>query len=329
MEDVIYTDPFSQDFPEVVDYDDSSDLYEAKVSVTPEQQAFVKELVAALKKVGFVPVDRKLTKLDKDFLSTVGSNQHQEYRFWKKSYLVTCPHFAEDNTWVPAKSEVFKGTSQVSDIWKDFHDSGKYKKLNQLFKGLKIKNTYVPSFLCVKLEDCISNEFYQEIKKYIKLPRLKNFGAAFADTDLANAIVLGAFFLDGRSSATFRFATPVREQFCNGLAEFLSIPGVQRDPKGTGPKEGTDPGTPVEIEEEPREAEAASIETEPGAEPVAEPATDDTLEIDHFETEEFRSTLVEIGFTESQIERLYKSGALKAIAALNLDDIEEGEEDHE
>ena len=325
MEDVIYTDPFSQDFPEVADYDDSNDLYEAKVSVTPEQQAFVKELVAALKKVGFVPVDGKLTKLDKDFLSTVGSNQHQEYRFWKKSYLVTCPHFAEDNTWVPAKSEVFKGTSQVSDIWKDFHDSGKYKKLNQLFKGLKIKNTYVPSFLCVKLEDCISNEFYQEIKKYTKLPRLKNFGAAFADTDLANAVVLGAFFLDGKSSAPFRFATPVREQFCNGLAEFLSIPGVQRDPKGTGPKEGTDPGTPVEIEEETEEAAS----TEPGAEPVTEPATDDSSETDHFETEEFKSTLAEIGFTESQIERLYKSGALKAIAALNLDDIEEGEEDHE
>ena len=327
MEDVIYTDPFSQDFPEVADYDDSNDLYEAKVSVTPEQQAFVKELVAALKKVGFVPVDGKLTKLDKDFLNTVGSSQHQEYRFWKKSYLVTCPHFAEDNTWVPAKSEVFKGTSQVSDIWKDFHDSGKYKKLNQLFKGLKIKNTYVPSFLCVKLEDCISNEFYQEIKTYTKLPRLKNFGAAFADTDLANAIVLGAFFLDGRSSVPFRFATPVREQFCNGLAEFLSIPGVQRDPKGTGPKEGTDPGTPVEIEEETEEA--ASTGAEPGGESVAEPATDDASETDHFETEEFKSTLVEIGFTESQIERLYKSGALKAIAALNLDDIEEGEEDHE
>ena len=325
MEDIIYTDPFSQDFPEVADYDDSNDLYEAKVSVTPEQQAFVKELVAALKKVGFVPVDGKLTKLDKDFLSTVGSSQHQEYRFWKKSYLVTCPHFAEDNTWVPAKSEVFKGTSQVSDIWKDFHDSGKYKKLNQLFKGLKIKNTYVPSFLCVKLEDCISNEFYQEIKTYTKLPRLKNFGAAFADTDLANTIVIGAFFLDGKASATFRFATPVREQFCNGLAEFLSIPGVQRDPKGTGPKEGTDPGIPVEIEEEPEEAAS----TEPGAEPVAEPAADDSPETDHFETEEFKSTLVEIGFTESQIERLYKSGALKAIAALNLDDIEEGEEDHE
>ena len=325
MEDVIYTDPFSQDFPEVADYDNSNDLYEAKVSVTPEQQTFVKELVAALKKVGFVPVDGKLTKLDKDFLNTVGSSQHQEYRFWKKSYLVTCPHFAEDNTWVPAKSEVFKGTSQVSDIWKDFHDSGKYKKLNQLFKGLKIKNTYVPSFLCVKLEDCISNEFYQETKTYTKLPRLKNFGAAFADTDLANAIVIGAFFLDGKSSATFRFATPVREQFCNGLAEFLSIPGVQRDPKGTGPKEGTDPGTPVEIEEETEEAAS----TEPGAEPVTEPTTDDSSETDHFETEEFKSTLAEIGFTESQIERLYKSGALKAIAALNLDDIEEGEEDHE
>lgn len=322
MEDIIYTDPFSQDFPEVADYDDSSDLYEAKVSVTPEQQAFVEELVAALKKVGFVPVDGKLTKLDKDFLSTVGSSQHQEYRFWKKSYLVTCPHFAEDNTWVPAKSEVFKGTSQVSDIWKDFHDSGKYKKLNQLFKGLKIKNTYVPSFLCVKLEDCISNEFYQEIKKYIKLPRLKNFGAAFADTDLANAIVIGAFFLDGKSSAPFRFATSIREKFCNGLAEFVSIPGVQRDPKGTGPKEGTDPGTPVEVE---AEAEEASTETEPVVEPVA----DDIPETDPFETEEFKSTLVEIGFTESQIERLYKSGALKAIAALNLDDIEEGEEDHE
>lgn len=329
MEDIIYTDPFSQDFPEITDYDDSSDLYEAKVSVTPEQQAFVKELVAALKKVGFVPVDGKLTKLDKDFLNTIGSSQHQEYRFWKKGYLVTCPHFVEDNTWVPAKSEVFKGTSQVSDIWKDFHDSGKYKKLNQLFKGLKIKNTYVPSFLCVKLEDCISNEFYQEIKTYTKLPRLKNFGAAFAETDLANAIVIGAFFLDGKSSASFRFTVPVREQFCNGLAEFLSIPGVQRDPRGTGPKEGTDPGTPVEIEEEPEEAEAASPETEPSGEPVAEPATDDTSETDRFETEEFKSTLAEIGFTESQIERLYKSGALKAIAALNLDDIEEGEEDYE
>ena len=329
MEDIIYTDPFSQDFPEVADYDDSYDLYEAKVSVTLEQQDFVTELVAALKKVGFVPLDGKLTKLDKDFFNTIGSFQGQEYRFWKKSYLVTCPHFAEDNTWVPAKSEPFKGNSQVLDIWKDFHDSGKYKKLNQLFKGLKIKSTYVPSFLCVKLEDCISNEFYQEIKTYTKLPRLKNFGTAFADTDLANAIVIGAFFLDGKSSAPFRFTTPVRLQFCNGLAEFLSIPGVQRDPNGTGPKEGTKEGTPVKIEEEPEEAETASTETEPGAEPVAEPVADDTSETDHFETEEFKSTLAEIGFTESQIERLYKSGALKAIAALNLDDIEEGEEDHE
>ena len=80
-------------------------------------------------------------------------------------------------------------------------------------------------------------------------------------------------------------------------------------------------GTPVNVEED-EDEETPETEEIPKAE--EEPKTD------RFETEEFKSELKEIGFTDAQIERLYKSGALKAIAAMNLDDIDdEGEEDHE
>ena len=70
-------------------------------------------------------------------------------------------------------------------------------------------------------------------------------------------------------------------------------------------------------------SEATSIEVEDNSEASAKPAEEPKT--DRFETEEFKSELKEIGFTDAQIEVLYKSGAFKALAAINLDDIEEGE----
>jgi hypothetical protein len=59
--------------------------------------------------------------------------------------------------------------------------------------------------------------------------------------------------------------------------------------------------------------------------PEETPEVKEKSKPDRFETEEFKAELKDIGLTDLQIEKLYANGAsiLRALAELNLDDIEE------
>jgi hypothetical protein len=326
MEDRIYQDPFDLEFPEITE---SDELLEAKGTLSEQVKSFVEELLPALKKASFVPRDGKLGKLDKDFLDTLGDRgrKAETYRImlWSKCQLVICPTLTSDGLGTPRVigSGNFETLKQEAvKIWqKDAHKAlTKAIPLPKQFKGSFYSNKFpVPAFVCLEPKDCISQELYDQIKSYTKLPRLKDFGTLFADTALKNAIVIGCYFLEDKEPV-LRLATEVRQAFCNGLpSELINLPGVRRELDRADALEGTDPGTPVDIESEETE------ESEPSE--VAE--VSETSKTDRFETEEFKSELKEIGFTDAQIERLYKSGALKVIAAINLDDIDEGEESHE
>ena len=335
MEDRVYQDPFDLDFPDV---SDSEDLLEAKDKLNEEVKTFVEELLPALEKASFVPRDGKLSTLDTNFLDTLGGRGYaveDKYRikFWKQCHLVACPTLesgALSSVKVLGSGDPVSLKTVASKAWqKETHKALiQAIPLPKQFKGAFFSNKFpVPAFVCVDPKDCISQELYDEIKKNTKLPRLKDFGSVFAASSLKNAIVIGCYFLEAKEPV-LRLAIEVRSAFCNGLSpELINSPGARREPKQDDPLKGTDPGNPVTEDEVGVEAEDEEV-----PDSSSEEISDDS-DFSEFDNEELRTTLRNIGIrfalkdkvglTDTQIERLYKSGIIQAIAELNLDDIEE------
>lgn len=324
MEDRIYQDPFDLEFPDV---SESEDLLEAKGTLNEEVKTFVEELLPALKKASFVPRDGKLSTLDTNFLNTLGGRGHaadDNYRikFWNQCHLVACPTIESGvlgSVKVLGSGDPVSLKAVASKAWQNETHKALIQAipLPKQFKGVFFSNKFpIPAFVCADPKDCISQELYDEIKKNPKLLRLKDFGSVFAASSLKNAIVIGCYFLEAKEPV-LRLALEVRSAFCNGLdSELINLPGVRREPKQDDPLKGTDSGNPVSVEED-EVGETSAEET---------PATEKS-KTDRFETEEFKAELKDIGFTDIQIEKLYANGAsiLKALAELNLDDIDEEE----
>lgn len=328
MEDRIYQDPFDLDFPEV---SDSEDLLEAKGKLNEEVKTFIEELLPALKKARFVPRDGKLSTLDTNFLDTLGGRGYtvdDKYRikFWKQCHLVACPTLesgALGSAKVIGSGDPVSLKAAASKAWQNETHKALIQAipLPKQFKEAFFSNKFpVPAFVCVDPKDCISRELYNEIKKNTKLLRLKDFGSVFAASPLKNAIVIGCYFLEAKEPV-LRLALEVRLAFCNGFdPDLIELPGVRRELKQDDHLKNTESGNPVTKEDV---EETSEVEETPEAE--------EESKLDRFETEEFKVELKDIGLTDLQIEKLYANGAsiLRALAEINLDDIEEGEEDHE
>ena len=203
------------------------DMFKKK-ALTPEQDAYAKSVRSACDKMSFVLADPRAS-LDKSFLDTIGSFQHQAYRLWSSCYMITCPDVTDDGKLGQPKStevEIFStALSKATDYAIEAHNLGKVKAYKKIFGDLPM-----PIIFCVKHEDAVSPAVQELLNKYQNMPTVKDFGTIFG-SNLGDALVIGAYYINAKDGQEFRMPVRVREVFANGLGEFINLEGVARDPK--------------------------------------------------------------------------------------------------
>lgn len=320
MDDRIYQDPFDLDFPDIVE--------EVQLDEGPVK--------AIKKKVAEAEAKKEHKARLKDWIRQSFSLQSERFGastpadteqfsdglaiYWDRYVIAYCADpfaekpkisFEEFSTFEAAMKQAEKLATKISS-------SDVVKKIPEyVLKKEKSAGGRIPLFVCVdrsKLKDSIKNADFDQDAEAWKLYQ------AFGDIDTKlNHICPGAFNLgyftswegkEGLQNLSCLVYYAIGDNFGNGTVQATS-------PKGLADF------TVQELLEKRNDSSVESEESEDTSEEPVAPAEESKT--DRFETEEFKAELKEIGFTDAQIERLYKSGALKALAAINLDDIDEGE----
>ena len=203
------------------------DIFKKK-KLSPEQEAYATALRAGVDKVDFVQVNPK-AGLEKEFFDVVGSVQHQQYQLWSNCYMVVCPKPLEDGKLSEVQAapagNFATALSKAKDLAVKAYNSDQVKAYNKVFGDLPM-----PILFCVKPDDAASPEFKATLQKYANMPKIKDLGSSFG-TSLADAMIVGAYFMNAKEGQEFRMPIRVREVFANGLGEFTKIKGVARDTK--------------------------------------------------------------------------------------------------
>lgn len=320
MDDRIYQDPFDLDFPDIVEEvqldEGPMDAIKKKVAAAEAKKEHKARLNDWVRQSFYLQSEHfgASTPVDiKQFSERLAI-------YWDRYVIAYCADpfaekpkisFEEFSTFEAAMKQAEKLATKISG-------SDVVKKIPEyVLKKEKGEGGRIPLFVCVdrsKLNDSLETADVDQDAEAWELRQ------AFGDisTELnhicPSAYNLGRFSdwegKEGLKNLTCLVYYAIGDNFGNGTVQATS-------PKGLAD---------FDIQELLEKRNDSSDESEEPEDTSEEPvAPTEESKTDRFETEEFKSELKEIGFTEAQIERLYKSGALKAIAAINLDDIDEGE----
>lgn len=327
MDDRIYQDPFDLDFPDIVE---EVQLEEGPISAIKnkiadagakkDQKARVRDWV------------KQSFYLQKEFFGAHTPADTERFSeglaiYWDRYVIAYCKDpfvqkpeisFEEFSTFEAAMKRA-RNVATILSTGRAVKKIPDYLLLKEKGEGGRI-----PLFVCVdrsKLKDSL-NKSAEELDDAEAELRM-----AFGDisyklnTICPSALNLGYFTSwegkEGLKNLTCLVYFAIGDNFGNGTVQETSPENLANfDVEKLLKKRQNSSAESEESEATSKEAEDNS---EASADPTEEPKTD------RFETEEFKSELKEIGFTDAQIEGLYKSGAFKALAAINLDDIEEGE----
>ena len=320
MDDRIYQDPFDLDFPDIVEEvqldEGPMDAIKKKVAAAEAKKEHKARLNDWVRQSFYLQSERfgASTPVDiKQFSEGLAI-------YWDRYVIAYCTDpfvekpkisFEEFSTFEAAMKQAEKVATKISG-------SEVIKKIPEyLLMKEKGEGGRIPLFVCVdrsKLTDSLDKpaEELDDAEAELRM--------AFGDishklnTICPSAYNLGYFTSwegkEGLKNLTCLVYYAIGDNFGNSTIQSTS-------PKGLADFDVK------ELLEKRHASSDESEESEETSEVQIDPAEES--ETDRFETEEFKSDLREIGFTDAQIERLYKSGALKALAAINLDDIEEGE----
>lgn len=327
MDDRIYQDPFDLDFPDIVE--------EVQLDEGPIN-AIRKKVAAAEAKKGYKArlkdwIRQSFSLQSERFGASTPADTKQFSEglaiYWDRYVIAYCADpfvekpeisFEEFSTFEAAMKRAEKLATEISG-------RAVVKKIPKyVLTKEKGEGGRIPLFVCVdrsKLKDSLDKPAKELADAEAEL-RL-----AFGDishkltTICPSASNLGYFTSwegkEGLKNLTCLVYYAIGDNFGNGTIQATS-------PKGLADfdvKEllGKRHDSPVELEE---------------PEDTSEEISDDS-DFSEFDNEELRTTLRDIGIrfalkdkvglTETQIERLYKSGIIQAIAELNLDDIDEEE----
>ena len=320
MDDIIYQDPFDLDFPDIVE---EVQLDEGPIDAIKQKMAAAeakKDHKARLKDWVIQSFNLQSERFGastpadtKQFSDSLGI-------YWDRYVIAYCADpfaekpkisFEEFSTFEAAMKQAFKLATKISN-------SDVVKKIPEyVLKKEKGAGGRIPLFVCVdrsKLKDFFDKPTSELTDKEADLRM------AFGDIDhklgtiCPSAFNLGYFTSwegkEGLKNLTCLVYYAIGDNFGNGTVQ------------STSPKGLADFNVKELLEKHNDSSDESEEPEDTSDEPVESTEESKT---DRFETEEFKAELREIGFTDAQIERLYKSGALKAIAAINLDDIDEGE----
>ena len=320
MDDRIYQDPFDLDFPDIVEEvqldEGPMDAIKKKVAAAEAKKEHKARLNDWVRQSFYLQSERfgASTPVDiKQFSEGLAI-------YWDRYVIAYCTDpfvekpkisFEEFSTFEAAMKQAEKVATKISG-------SEVIKKIPEyLLMKEKGEGGRIPLFVCVdrsKLTDSLDKpaEELDDAEAELRM--------AFGDishklnTICPSAYNLGYFTSwegkEGLKNLTCLVYYAIGDNFGNSTIQSTS-------PKGLADFDVK------ELLEKRHASSDESEESEETSEVQIDPAEES--ETDRFETEEFKSDLREIGFTDAQIERLYKSGALKALAAINLDDIDEGE----
>lgn len=320
MDDRIYQDPFDLDFPDIVE--------EVQLDEGPVK--------AIKKKVAEAEAKKEHKARLKDWIRQSFSLQSERFGastpadteqfsdglaiYWDRYVIAYCADpfvekpkisFEEFSTFEAAMKQAEKLAIKISG-------SEVVKKIPKyILTKEKGEGGRIPLFVCVdrsKLKDSLDKpaEELDDAEAELRM--------AFGDVShKLNTICPSAFNLgyftswegkEGLKNLTCLVYYAIGDNFGNSTVQATS-------PKGLAD---------FDVKELLEKRRDSSVESEEPEDTLEEPVeSPEESKTDRFETEEFKAELREIGFTDAQIERLYKSGALKALAAINLDDIDEGE----
>lgn len=328
MDDRIYQDPFDLDFPDIVEEvqldEGPIDAIKKKVAAAGAKKEHRARLNDWVRQSFYLQSERfgASTPVDiKQFSEGLAI-------YWDRYVIAYCTDpfvekpkisFEEFSTFEAAMKQAFKLATKISG-------SEVIKKIPEyLLMKEKGEGGRIPLFVCVdrsKLTDSLDKPAEELDDAEAELRMAFGDVSHKLNTICPSAYNLGYFTSwegrDGLKNLTCLVYYAIGDNFGNSAVQATS-------PKGLADFD-------VKALLEKRAAKDTSAETEDSSEDpenVPEEPKEET-KTDRFETEDFKVALKEIGFTDTQIERLYKSGALQAIAAINLDDIDdEGDEDHE
>jgi hypothetical protein len=322
MDDRIYQDPFDLDFPDIVE--------EVQLDEGP--------INAIKKKVAAAEAKKEYKARLKDWIRQSFSLQSERFGastpadtkqfsdsiaiYWDRYVIAYCTDpfvekpeisFKEFSTFEDAMKQAEKLATKISS-------SEVVKKIPKyILTKEKGEGGRIPLFVCVdrlKLKDSLETVDVDQDAEAWELRQ------AFGDisTELnhicPSAYNLGRFSdwegKEGLKNLTCLVYYAIGDNFGNSTVQSTS-------PKGLADFDVR------ELLEKSHDSSVELEEPEDTSEEPVEPAEESKT--DRFETEEFKVELKDIGLTDLQIEKLYANGAsiLKALAELNLDDIDEEE----
>jgi hypothetical protein len=342
MDDRIYQDPFDLDFPDIVE--------EVQLDEGPINAIKQKVAAAEAKKEANTRLKAWIAQSFNLQSERFGASTPTDTKkfseglaiYWDRYVIAYCADpfvekpkisFEEFKTFEDAMKRAENLATEISnrDVVKKIP---KYILTKEKGAGGRI-----PLFVCVdhsKLKDLLVKpvgELSETIRETVAKVRMafgkEDNGVSYKLTTICpSAVNLGHFAnwegKEGLNNLLCLVYYAIGDNFGNGTVQATSPRGLENfDVKELLGKELFEKFK--KLEEHPDssvESEEPKGSAEEPAEPVVPAAESKT---DRFETKEFKSELRELGFTDAQIEKLYKSGALQALAAINLDDIDEGE----
>lgn len=320
MDDRIYQDPFDLDFPDIVE---EVQLDEGPINAIKKKVAAAeakKEYKARLKNW----IIQSFNLQSKRFGASTPADTKQFSDslgiYWDRYVIAYCADpfvenpeisFEEFSTFEAAMKQAEKLATKISS-------SEVVKKIPKyILTKEKGAGGRIPLFVCVdrsKLKDSLDKPAKELDDAEAELR------SAFGDIDhklgtiCPSAFNLGYFTSwegkEGLKNLTCLVYYAIGDNFGNGTVQATS-------PKGLAD---------FDVKELLEKRHDSSVELEEPEDTLEEPVEPaEESKTDRFETEEFKVELKDIGLTDLQIEKLYANGAsiLRALAELNLDDIEE------
>ena len=302
MEDRIYQDPFDLDFPDVqedVELEEAGKKKKKKIKATPMQQRW------------FDNNRQAEVKLYTSAISEPEAKEHSKMfsKLWSTTAVIYCADpFAEK-----PKAEVKK--------FDTFYDAFKYgDSLAYKLQGSELLSKLEAAFgFGAKFPIYICIDRHSEVEG-LELEVQQAFGEVGYQLQHSCTSLYGLIPDSWMTGVDMSGISPVACIYVGGNTVISRQPA--KIESFDVDQVIADHHKSFGQEEEEEEISTDSTDTEV---PEETPEVEEKSKTDRFETEEFKAELTELGFTDSQIESLYKSGALKALAAINLDDIEEGE----
>lgn len=302
MDDRIYQDPFDLDFPDV---QEDVELEEAgkkkKIKATPMQQRW------------FDNNRQAEVKLYTSAISEPEAKEHSKMfsKLWSRTVVIYCADpFAE------------KPKVEVKEF-KTFYDAFKYgDSLAYKLQGSELLSKLEAAFgFGAKLPIYIGVDRHSEVEG-LEPEVQQAFGEVSYQLQHSCTSLYGLIPDSWMAGVDMSGISPVACVYTGGNTVISRQPA--KIESFDVDQVIADHHKSFDQEEEKEEISTDSTDTEV---PEETPEVEEESKTDRFETEEFKAELKDIGLTDLQIEKLYANGAsiLRALAELNLDDIDEEE----